>query len=425
MENEPMPILAGYMVPHPPLAVHEVGRGDGLKIQATLDAFDEVARDIAGLKPETIILASPHSIMYSDYFHISPGYSARGDFGNFRAGGVQLTVQYDRELVQAVCDKCDLLGFPAGTEGEKDHELDHGTMVPLYFINQRYRDYKLVRIGLSGLSLETHRIFGRIIASVVKKLGRRAVFVASGDLSHCQKADGPYGYKPDGPRYDERLMDVMGRGAFGELLDFDLGFLSRAEECGHRSFVIMAGAMEDVAEKEWPVTARILSHENTFGVGYGIGIFKPKPGRKTIIAEEKEMDAYVKLARQTIDTYIREGRIIEPPEDLPEEMKKTRAGAFVSIHEHGMLRGCIGTILATQDSVAQEIIMNAISASTRDPRFSRIRKEELPDLDINVDVLGDPEKISSPDELDVKKYGVIVTKGQRRGLLLPDLDNMK
>ena len=109
------------------------------------------------------------------------------------------------------------------------------------------------------------------------------------------------------------------------------------------------------------------------------------------------------------------------PKDLPREMMDRKAGAFVSIHEHGMLRGCIGTILPTRNNLAEEIMQNAISASTRDPRFSPIRPEELPDLDINVDVLGEPEPISSPDQLDVKKYGVIVTKGDRRGLLLPDL----
>ncbi len=414
MENDSMPILAGYMVPHPPLAVHEVGGGDEEKIRATLDAYDRVAQDIAELKPSVIILTSPHSVMYSDYFHISPGYRARGDFGRFQAPEVVIEAEYDTELVHEIENKCDLISFPAGTEGEKSRELDHGTMVPLYFINKRYTDYKLVRIGLSGLSLEAHKIFGRIIASAAGKLGRRVVFVASGDLSHCQKSDGPYGYKVDGPRYDEKLMEVMSRAAFDELLSFDEDFLSRAEECGHRSFVIMGGALEGM-----DISAQILSHEATFGVGYGIGIFRPK--EKTVIMEESAMDAYVKLARQTIENYVRENKKMGMPKDLPREMMDRKAGAFVSIHEHGMLRGCIGTILPTRSNLAEEIMQNAISASTRDPRFSPIRPEELPDLDINVDVLGEPEPIASPDQLDVKKYGVIVTKGDRRGLLLPDL----
>ena len=105
-------------------------------------------------------------------------------------------------------------------------------------------------------------------------------------------------------------------------------------------------------------------------------------------------------------------------------MKDTKAGAFVSIHKQGKLRGCIGTILPTTGSVAEEIIQNAISASTKDPRFDAITEDELKWLEINVDVLGEPEDIDSPDQLDVKRYGVIVSKGFKRGLLLPDLEGV-
>ena len=112
------------------------------------------------------------------------------------------------------------------------------------------------------------------------------------------------------------------------------------------------------------------------------------------------------------------------PDDLPDEMLSKTAGAFVSIHEHGELRGCIGTIAPTRSSVAEEIIANAISASTRDPRFPAISADELPWLEISVDVLGEPEDIDSVDQLDVKRYGVIVSAGHKRGLLLPDLDGV-
>ena len=137
------------------------------------------------------------------------------------------------------------------------------------------------------------------------------------------------------------------------------------------------------------------------------------------------MDPYVQLAKNTIDRYIREGEIYCPEKsELTEEMRGTQAGAFVSIHEKGMLRGCIGTIGPTRDTLAEEIIANAISAAVRDPRFPSIRAEELDLLEISVDVLGEPEQISSGEELDVKRYGVIVEKGYRRGLLLPDLDGV-
>ncbi len=137
------------------------------------------------------------------------------------------------------------------------------------------------------------------------------------------------------------------------------------------------------------------------------------------------MDKYVELAKNTIEKYITEKEIYDPSDaELTEEMKSDRAGAFVSIHKGGALRGCIGTIAPTCINVAEEIISNAIAACTRDPRFPAIRPDELNELEINVDVLTSPEPIDSADKLDVKRYGVIVEKGSKRGLLLPDLDGV-
>jgi len=131
----------------------------------------------------------------------------------------------------------------------------------------------------------------------------------------------------------------------------------------------------------------------------------------------------VQLARRAIEAWVREGRVIEPPEALTPEMAE-RAGTFVSLHHHGQLRGCIGTIEPIQDNVAREVIMNAVSAATRDPRFPPLRPEELANLEVKVDVLTPPEPVSGPEELDPKRYGVIVQRDRRRGLLLPDLEGV-
>jgi len=140
----------------------------------------------------------------------------------------------------------------------------------------------------------------------------------------------------------------------------------------------------------------------------------------------KESHVLVQLARRTIETYVREGRVFSPPDELSPEMEP-RAGTFVSLHDRrGMLRGCIGTILPTQPNVAQEIIHNAISAATRDPRFPPVTPGELDGLDVKVDVLTTPESISGLEELDPRRYGVIVEAAHdwRRGLLLPDLEGV-
>jgi len=428
-----MSVLAAFMVPHPPMIVPDVGRGSETQIEETTRAYQKTAEEIAALRPETIVITSPHSVMYSDYFHISPGKGAKGSFAGFGAPQTAFEARYDEELVKEICRIADAREFPAGTLGERDKNLDHGTMVPLWFIEQKYRDFNLVRIGLSGLPLTDHYRLGQMIRQAAEDLGRRTVLVASGDLSHKLQDYGPYGFAEEGPQYDQRIMDVCGRAAFGELFDFSESFCDRAAECGHRSFVIMAGAFDGL-----DVEATVLSHQDVTGVGYGICTFYPGKGNddrhfldQYLAKKEQEVadknnssDAYVKLARASLESYILRREKMKIPEDLPEEMTRTRAGAFVSIHKDGALRGCIGTIGPTTGCVAQEIIDNAISASTRDPRFPAISPDELKYLEINVDVLGEPENIESKEQLDPKRYGVIVSSVGKRGLLLPDLEGI-
>ena len=341
-----------------------------------------------------------------------------------------MEVTYDTEFVENLGRLSEAGGIPAGTLGERDRRLDHGTMVPLYFVNQYWQEYKLVRIGLSGLSLTEHYELGLRIKEAAETLGRNVVVIASGDLSHRLTPTGPYGYKEEGPEYDRRIMEVMSSGDFEKLLEFSEDFCEKAGECGHRSFVMMAGALDRTA-----VRAERLSYEGPFGVGYGICSYETgerdltrnlkdryeEKEKKRIMDQRAKEDAYVQLARKTIEEYVRTGRKIGVPQKLPGEMYVSRAGVFVSIKKAGRLRGCIGTIQAVHASVAEEIIENAVSASTKDPRFSPIEPRELDQLSISVDVLGDTEGIDSPDQLDVKRYGVIVTKGYRRGLLLPNL----
>ena len=428
-----MPVIAAYMVPHPPMIVPEVGRGSEAQIELTAAAYRAVAAEIAAAKPETVIVSSPHAAMYADRFHISPGGHAEGSFARFRAPGVRFRETYDTELAAAIERLADAAGFPAGTRGRRGDELDHGTMVPLYFVRQAYTDYRLVRVGLSGLPLEEHYRFGQLIRRAVDETGRRVVCIASGDLSHRLQTYGPYGFAPEGPEYDERVMDVCGRAAFGELFDFGESFRERAAECGHRSFVIMAGVLDGMA-----VEAKRLSHEDVTGVGYGVVTFRPTEpddsrrflyARERAIAERRDgCDPWVRLAWRSVERYVLHRQALKTPDDLPDglpdELTQTRAGAFVSIHRQGRLRGCIGTIAPTRDTLAAEIIQNAVSAASRDPRFDPIRPDELSELTISVDVLGAPEDIASEAELDVKRYGVIVSRGHRRGLLLPDLDGV-
>ncbi|MBQ9479019.1 MAG: AmmeMemoRadiSam system protein B, partial [Selenomonadaceae bacterium] len=401
-----MSILAAMVVPHPPIIMPEVGHGEERKIQKTIDAYKKVSRLAAALNPETIVISSPHSILYADYFHISPGERATGNFARFRAPDVSISVNYDTEFVKALSNNAAANELRAGTFGERDASLDHGTLIPLKFIEQAVIDFgkvKFVRIGLSGQSNAEHYRLGQLISQTADQLNRRVMYVASGDLSHKLKSDGPYGYVDEGPAFDEQIMKYISGGDFLSMLMMDNAFCERAAECGLRSFWIMAGALD-----KKNVDCQQLSYEGPFGVGYGvawIGIKGSDPNRdfarqleeekrRALARRKAEEDEYVRLARLSLETFVRTKKpLSDLPKGLPSDMLDRRAGAFVSLHKNGQLRGCIGTIAPTRDSIALEIVQNAVSACSRDPRFSPVTVDELNELEYSVDVLGEAERV--------------------------------
>ena len=428
-----MSVVGAFIVPHPPIIVEEVGKGEEQKLENTIKSYYEVAKRIDTLQPDTVIITTPHSIMYSDYFHISPGKTAIGSLEKFGAKKVSFEVNYDEELARSISINAKKMGLQAGTAGEKEASLDHGTTIPLYFMKPYLTKYQFVRIGLSGLPLLDHYRMGRCIAETADKLGRRVVFIASGDLSHRLLEEGPYGYASEGPQFDKEATQAIKDGDFLRFLEFTPEFCDSAAECGLRSFVIMSGALSGKAVK-----SELLSYEGPFGVGYAVASFdilgkdenrhfdNIYEQKQNIIVEERKLkeDDCVRLARLSLETYVKSGVVVSLSEDLPQELREEKAGVFVSLKMHGQLRGCIGTIDPVTSSVAEEIIRNAISAGLEDPRFAPVTNEELTKLVYSVDVLGKPEPIETIEELDVTRYGVIVSFGRKRGLLLPNLEGI-
>ena len=263
-----MPVVAAVAVPHPPLIIPHVGRGQEDAIRSTIDSFHKAMSFLAAHKPQTVVIISPHSILYADYFHLSPGKSARGDFGRFGAPGVQIETTYDTDLVRAISAVAEQQGIPAGTEGERDPTLDHATLIPLWFLDQVYPAYYTVRVGLSGLSAKAHYTLGRCIEQA--SAGKTVAIIASGDLSHRLVEEGPYGYRPEGPRLDEEITQALKTADFNALLSIDETLAEKGAECGLRSFWIMAGAFD--GRKVQP---DLLSYEGPFGVGYAVATFLP------------------------------------------------------------------------------------------------------------------------------------------------------
>ena len=429
-----MSILAAYAVPHPPLIIPTIGQGREGEIAATVRAYHETMRAAAEMRPDTIVIISPHATAYDDFFHISPGAGAEGNFAAFGHPEISIGIEYDEEFVRVLSSTASEKNIPAGTLGEKNPALDHGTMIPLFFLSEYLGDAptKFVRIGIAGLPAHTHALLGQAIAATAERLGRRTICIASGDLSHRLMEGGANGFAPEGAEFDELCTAFMKTGDFLSLLQIPGSFAEAAGHCGLNGLWVLAGALDRAA-----TDAKLHSYEAPFGVGYAVASFTVT-GRdagtdyaaRLVRAEDAAIaelraaeDDYVRLARMSIEHFVRTHSFASLPSDLPQELIEKRAGAFVSIKKYGKLRGCIGTFLPAQKTLAEEIFYNAVSAAAHDGRFDPIEEHELNRLVYSVDVLSMPEPIESAAQLNPKIYGVIVKSltDNRRGLLLPDL----
>ncbi len=284
------------------------------------------------------------------------------------------------------------------------HRQEHAVEVQLPFLQYFKPDVKIVPIVLSLAPAEVYEAIGREIAEALKETHREAVILASGDMTH---------YEPQEAAAEKDAKAVEA------LLALDAReFTRRYEElhitmCAHGPAVSLITAAVALGAP----SAELVKYQTS---GDATGDYNAVVGYAGVIIKSNGEHPLVRLARQTVEKYVREGRPPAPPTHPTREMR-AQAGVFVSIHKQGDLRGCIGTFEPQQRSVAEEIITNAVSSATRDPRFNPVEPDELPDLDYSVDVLTEPEPVQDESELDPKKYGVIVEAGWRRGLLLPDL----
>lgn len=439
-----MTSLEAIFLPHPPIAIPAISRGEGYRIESTLQGFKEMAKKVRHIKPHTIIYITPHGNSFSNGVCLIDKGHVTGDFGGFGHGDIMMEKDVNLELTNAIHDKFDvhdMLSVLMDDQGASRYNihlsLDHGVLVPMYFIDQYYDSYEIVHITPSGGDLLSHYKLGVYLKEVIEAYDEKVLVVCSGDLSHALKEDGPYKYHAFGEKFDRLVKTAIETKNPKVLLELTDAQERSAAQCGLRSIMMGFGLMDGHDYK-----SEVLSYEGPFGVGYLTGYLsndflsiKPsllkalEESLETAYAEKLQLeDDYVKLARRSIETYVRYSRkpkMDGKPSYLSEttyvELLETKAGAFVSIHKNGRLRGCIGTTESTSPSLLDEIIYCAISACSSDPRFNAISEDELKHLEIKVDRLFPPERIYDLDELDVIKYGVIVEQGSKRGLLLPNL----
>ncbi len=387
-----MGLIYTVFVPHPPLLVPEVGRGEERKCQGSLDAYHEIARRLAQAEVETVILVSPHATLTKEGITLAIDDAVEGNFAQFGAGQVNLSFVSDTEVVTQLQEHLSGVVPVRGV-------IDHGSFVPLYFLKKAGWNGKVV---LMGMPLEQPEEYGVRMGQILEELPGRYALVASGDLSHRLKEDGPYGFDPAGPEFDEFVLKAL-RGDTKKIADLPVDLVEKAGECGYRSLRLALAAKEGSPE--------VLSYEGPFGVGY-------------LVADLYHSSPLPKWARRCLRGYLKK----DEPEslDLPDVTSEFagRRGCFVTLKQNGQLRGCIGTTEPWQDNLGLEIQHNAIAAGTQDPRFRPVQVDELDTLSFTVDVLGELEKISGPEELDPWRYGVVVRQRGRSGLLLPHLEGV-
>lgn len=433
-----MAVTSGYLMPHPPVLIPQVGQGRETVCRATSDGYAAASADFNRQKPSLVVLITPHGPLFSDGMAIGAEPTLTGNLKAFGAPEVQLSFPNAPEWVSRIIREAGTLEVPlVGIDQKTARQygvtpaLDHGALVPLYFLSRQWSGFRLIHITYGLLSIPKLYQFGQLLARLFTDAGETVAVVASGDLSHCLKSEGPYDYHPDGPRFDEAVIRHLSAGDFTQLLTLDPALVKNAGECAYRSLAILGGSLDALAFEP-----TCYSYEGPFGVGYGVcgfAVTGPCLGRLPQLTERWEQgrrqrltqeDPWVRLARATVEAYVRTGSVPALPPDLPEAMLNDQNGVFVSLKGPSGLRGCIGTFLPTTTSVAREIQENAVKAATEDPRFPPVEAEELEELTVTVDVLSPPEPVASAAALDPKRYGVIVASGFKRGLLLPALDGV-
>lgn len=440
MANTSSMVFAG-LAPHPPIMVPEVGRESIAEVLGSIEAMAVLTQRLIASGAETVVLISPHAPLEPRAFVAYAGPNLYGDFAKFRARKTIVEAELDEELLQLIVQEARDHDYEVERLG--DEGLDHGTSVPLYFLQRNGWHGRVVALGYSFLSNADHLGFGACVKRAADKVGRPVGFVASGDLSHRLTRDAPAGYDPKAYRFDEEVVAALRANSPDRIINIDQELRKLAGECGYRSLLVALGATKDL-----PSSCKVLNYEAPFGVGYlvaqllsvppslaggsavsvpsAVDVTAPRAAQPASGPQNMASgDQLLTLARRAVETFVVTNTQVKPTGSATGVLA-ARAACFVSIKTRdGDLRGCIGTIEPRRDTLAQEVILNAICAASRDPRFPPVSASELPELRYSVDVLSTPEPTSLA-ELDPKNCGVIVEdeEGLHRGLLLPDIEGV-
>lgn len=403
------------LTPHPPIIVHEVGKGREAVSEKTVNAMKTLSRILIDNEPDLLFILTPHH-HYHRGLHVIAGEQYNGNLAMFGAPEIEISLEGSLQAGDRLISH--LQDFvPVTIEKQREVVLDHASIVPLTFLLQSWvKKPRLLIANPIGLSPEEALQTGYALQEL-EDGNTTWGLLASGDLSHRLTSDAPAGFHPDGSKFDSMVVRALNTNNPELLLKLPDKFIENAGECGLRSALIFLGV-------NIKVPPRVLSYEGPFGVGYCVSysIFD-NPSKV-----EKLEQLIPRIARDAIGKYLATGQIprLEDEDPVKNDILLQKRACFVSIKETctGKLMGCIGTIYPVTPSLGDEIIHNAISAAVEDPRFSPLSEDDLPRVTISVDILSSPKEITETNELDPSKFGVIVEKDLRRGVLLPDLEGI-
>jgi AmmeMemoRadiSam system protein A/AmmeMemoRadiSam system protein B len=419
-EDQTPATVCAVLMPHAPILVPEVGGERGGAARASVGAMRQAAERVMSFRPDSVALISPHSPRRPQAFGLWAGEHLRGSFDQFNAPGARVSLPNDMPLAREIAAGAGSRSLE--TWMIRDQTLDHGALVPLWFLAAAGWAGPTVVLSLSDPEDGGLDTLGQAIAAAARASRRRIAIVASGDMSHRLKAGAPCGFHPKARQFDDTFMALIRDGDYHGIANIAPALRELAAEDAVDSTVVAAAAVD------WKAAGReVLNYEAPFGVGYGVAVlfadtFTPACAQPASTdAPDREGAILPGLARQSIKAALGGGSELPPPATTP--YLSAKRGVFVTLRErNGKLRGCAGTIHPGCDNIVAETWRSARLAAFQDSRFEPVQARELPNLHIDVSVLHSMETISSAAELDPARYGVIVsTEDGRRALLLPGI----
>lgn len=256
-------IVFAAITPHSPLLLPTVGKKQQTKLKKTLAAMKQMEEDLYTVRPESIVIFTPHGQTLAEAFsiHVAERYETNfQEFGDFTTRKIfkanPLLIERLKHHVRFTDSASHSLTLLI-----EDH-LDYGAAVPLSLLAAHLPDVSIVPIFHSGLALASHFAFGKSLHEELTRSKKRIAVIASADLSHRLTDKAPGGYSPDGKKFDEAVVHAMKNQNYNALFGLESAALN-AKACGLRTIMMLLGVLDGVN-----CSPELLSYEGPFGVGY-------------------------------------------------------------------------------------------------------------------------------------------------------------